>query len=87
MTSKICNACRGQLSRYKKRDGGLSYLRLCCMNCAGYPKDRSNQFVDRGLIAAMDILLVGMSKDRPVVGKGLRDSSSIGPVKRTHMEN
>jgi transposase len=66
-TSKTCNVCLGQLKRYRKKDGKLSYSRLCCENeCAGrQKKDRSKHFVDRDLNAATNILLIGTSSQRP----------------------
>ncbi len=32
-TSIICSTCHERLSRYRRRDGTLSYSRLCCTNC------------------------------------------------------
>ena len=61
-TSKLCNGC---FCKLEKRDGKLSYSRLCCSNCAGRHKNRCKQFVDRDLNAAANILLVGSSRERP----------------------
>lgn len=60
LTSKTCNRCMARLSSYRKRDGKMSYTRLCCQNC-GRQKGRSKQFVDRDENAAANILLVGTS--------------------------
>ena len=59
-TSRTCNRCMGELNKYKKRDGRWSCSRLCC---TGYwcPKDRLKRFVK----TAANILLVGMSNERP----------------------
>ena len=66
-TSKTCNLCFGEMKRYRKKYGKLSYSRLCCDNCAGCPKDRSKRFADRDLNAAANILLIGTSEERPSV--------------------
>ena len=67
-TSIICSTCHERLSRYRRRDGTLSYSRLCCTNCRlGGKKDRS------GLWTGMKTLLrtscrycqVGVSPKRP----------------------
>ena len=63
-TSKTCNRCLGELSKYRKRDSRWSYSRLCCTNC-GHLNDRSKRFVDRDQNAAANILLVGTSECRP----------------------
>ena len=67
-TSSICNVCHYKLEKYRKRDGKLSYARLCCRKC-GLDKKRSKHFVDRDENAAKKILLVGRSLERPACFK------------------
>ncbi len=57
-----------KLEKYRKRDGKLSYARLCCRKC-GLDKKRSKHFVDRDENAAKKILLVGRSLERPACFK------------------
>ena len=72
-TSKVCNLCKKELKRYKKRDGRLSYSRLYCTNCfnsnGGGRENgslkRSTRFVSRDVNAAANILLAGTSAVRP----------------------
>ncbi len=63
-TSKTCNACLGELRRYRKRGGRLSHSRLFCPTCSsrmGRPF-----FVDRDVNAATNILRAGgTSPSRP----------------------
>lgn len=63
-TSVTCNVCLERLSKYRKRDGKLSYSRLCCTNC-GLEDKRSKRFVDRDYNAARNILWVGKSSEGP----------------------
>jgi hypothetical protein len=51
-TSRVCNLCLGELTRYRNRRGKLSHSRLKCMNCTT---------VD----AKTNILQAGDSYERP----------------------
>ena len=65
-TSKICNSCMGTLKSYRTRSGKLSRSRLCCESCGSENKKLSKRFVDRDVNAALNILLIGTSPERPV---------------------
>lgn len=62
-TSKVCNVCMGELKRYKKVGGRLSYSRLFCNTCSN--KTGRPVFVNRDVNAAANILLAGTSSPRP----------------------
>lgn len=62
-TSKVCNTCMAELTRYRKRGGRLSYSRLFCPTCSS--KMGRPIFVDRDANAAANILLAGTSPTRP----------------------
>ncbi len=64
-TSKTCNSCMGELKRYWKRNGKLSYVRLYCDACGGEMQKPSKRFVNRDENAAQSILLAGTSAARP----------------------
>ncbi len=64
-TLKTCNLCMGELKRYRKRLGGLSYSRLYCESCGGEEQKPSKRCVDRDVNAALNVLLVGISPTRP----------------------
>ncbi len=80
MNLELRNACSGELSSYRKKDGKLSYSRLCCTNCKGHPEDNSKRFVDRDLNAALNILLAGTSVERPPVFAGQSDLWKENPM-------
>ena len=62
-TSRICNACQGDLKKYRNKKGRLSYSRLHCPWCSS--EKYGPKFVDRDANAAANILLVGTSLHRP----------------------
>ena len=64
-TSKICNGCLGELRRYTKRGGQLSYSRLFCPTCSS--RTGRPVFVNRDVNAASNILLAGTAPCRPSV--------------------
>lgn len=56
-TSKMHNECLNELSKYRKKDGTLSYSRLYCPTCS--TRTGSPVFVDRDFDVAWNISLAG----------------------------